>query len=229
MQSMKDYSNLNKTRSEIVRNALLASVGLFIFAIGIYLTIQANIGVAPWDVLNQGLTKRIGISYGTVMMVVSATVIIIDVLMKEPIGLGMVLDTVIVGKTVDLMNYLDLVPPRQSLWSGVLLLILGLLLLAVGMRVYMALGLGCGPRDTLLVALCKRFPKLSIGALNVIMWATVTVIGYFLGGQVGLGTVISVVCMGPLLNTLCRMTHFNAADVVHQNLLKTLQILFGKA
>lgn len=229
MQSMKDYSNLNKTRSEIVRNALLASVGLFIFAIGIYLTIQANIGVAPWDVLNQGLTKRIGISYGTVMMVVSATVIIIDVLMKEPIGLGMVLDTVIVGKTVDLMNYLDLVPPRQSLWSGVVLLVFGLLLLAVGMRIYMALGLGCGPRDTLLVALCKRFPKLSIGALNVIMWATVTVIGYFLGGQVGLGTVISVVCMGPLLNTLCRMTHFNAADVVHQNLLKTLQILFSKA
>ena len=229
MQSMKDYSNLNKTRSEIVRNALLASVGLFIFAIGIYLTIQANIGVAPWDVLNQGLTKRIGISYGTVMMVVSATVIIIDVLMKEPIGLGMVLDTVIVGKTVDLMTYLDLVPLRQSLWSGVVLLVFGLLLLAVGMRVYMALGLGCGPRDTLLVALCKRFPKLSIGALNVIMWATVTVIGYFLGGQVGLGTVISVVCMGPLLNTLCRMTHFNAADVVHQNLLKTLQILFGKA
>ncbi|MBO5518502.1 MAG: hypothetical protein J6A42_10555 [Firmicutes bacterium] len=195
---------------------------------GIYLTIQANIGVAPWDVLNQGLAKRIGISYGSVMMTVSATVIVIDVLMKEPIGLGMVLDTIIVGKTVDLMNALDLVAPRQSLWSGVLLLLFGLLLLAVGMRIYMALGLGCGPRDTLLVALCKRFPKLSIGALNVIMWATVTVIGYFLGGQVGLGTVISVVCMGPILNTLCRMTHFNAADVVHQNILRTLQILIGR-
>ena len=228
MQDMKDYSNLNKTRKEIVRNALWASVGLFVFAVGIYLTIQANIGVAPWDVLNQGLAKRIGISYGSVMMTVSATVIVIDVLMKEPIGLGMVLDTIIVGKTVDLRNELDLVAPRQSLWSGVLLLLFGLLLLAVGMRIYMALGLGCGPRDTLLVALCKRFPKLSIGALNVIMWATVTVIGYFLGGQVGLGTVISVVCMGPILNTLCRMTHFNAADVVHQNILRTLQILIGR-
>ena len=226
---MKDYSNLNKTRKEIVRNSVLASFGLFIFAIGIYLTIQANIGVAPWDVLNQGLTKRIGISYGTVMMIVSATVIVIDLLMKEPIGLGMVLDTVIVGKTVDLMNYLNLVPPRQSLWSGVLLLVFGLFLLAVGMRIYMALGLGCGPRDTMLVALCKRFPKLSIGVLNIIMWATVTVIGYFLGGQVGLGTIISVVCMGPMLNALCKATHFNAADVVHQNLLKTLQILLGRA
>ncbi len=222
---MKDYTNLNTTRNEVIKNMVLAAAGLFIFAIGIYLTIRANIGVAPWDVLNQGLTKRTGFLYGNVMIMVSLTVIILDVLMKEPIGMGMLLDTLVVGKTVDLMNYLDLVKPRQTLWGGVLLLLAGILLLAVGMRIYMALGLGCGPRDTFLVALCKRFPKLSIGALNVIMWATVTIIGWFLGGQVGVGTVISVVAMGPILQTLCTMTHFNAADVVHQNLLKTLKIL----
>ena len=222
---MKDYTNLNTTRKEIIRNMILASFGLFVFAVGVYLTIQANIGVAPWDVLNQGLTKRTGFLYGNVMIMVSLTVIILDVLMKEPIGMGMLLDTLVVGKTVDLMNYLNLVKPRQTLWGGVLLLIAGIFLLAIGMRIYMALGLGCGPRDTFLVALCKRFPKLSIGALNVIMWATVTVIGWFLGGQVGLGTIVSVVAMGPVLNTLCKLTHFNAADVVHQNLLKTLNIL----
>ena len=222
---MKDYTNLNTTRKEIIRNMILASFGLFVFAIGVYLTIQANIGVAPWDVLNQGLTKRTGFLYGNVMIMVSLTVIILDVLMKEPIGMGMLLDTLVVGKTVDLMNYLDLVKPRQTLWGGVLLLLAGIFLLAIGMRIYMALGLGCGPRDTFLVALCKRFPKLSIGALNIIMWATVTVIGWFLGGQVGLGTIVSVVAMGPVLNTLCMLTHFNAADVVHQNLLKTLKIL----
>ena len=222
---MKDYTNLNTTRKEIIRNMILASFGLFVFAIGVYLTIQANIGVAPWDVLNQGLTKRTGFLYGNVMIMVSLTVIILDVLMKEPIGMGMLLDTLVVGKTVDLMNYLDLVKPRQTLWGGVLLLIAGIFLLAIGMRIYMALGLGCGPRDTFLVALCKRFPKLSIGALNVIMWATVTVIGWFLGGQVGLGTIVSVVAMGPVLNTLCKLTNFNAADIVHQNLLKTLKIL----
>ena len=222
---MKDYTNLNTTRKEILRNMILASFGLFVFAIGVYLTIQANIGVAPWDVLNQGLTKRTGFLYGNVMIMVSLTVILLDVLMKEPIGMGMLLDTLVVGKTVDLMNYLNLVKPRQTLWGGVFLLIAGIFLLAIGMRIYMALGLGCGPRDTFLVALCKRFPKLSIGALHVIMWATVTVIGWFLGGQVGLGTIVSVVAMGPVLNTLCKLTHFNAADVVHQNLLKTLKIL----
>ena len=222
---MKDYTNLNTTRKEVIRNMILASFGLFVFAVGVYLTIQANIGVAPWDVLNQGLTKRTGFLYGNVMIMVSLTVILLDVLMKEPIGMGMLLDTLVVGKTVDLMNYLNLVKPRQTLWGGVLLLIAGIFLLAVGMRIYMALGLGCGPRDTFLVALCKRFPKLSIGALNVIMWATVTMIGWFLGGQVGLGTIVSVAAMGPVLNTLCKLTRFNAADVVHQNLLKTLKIL----
>ena len=222
---MKDYSDLNKTRKDIGKNMVLASIGLFIFAVGVYLTIQANIGVAPWDVLNQGIAKRTGILYGNVMMLVSLTVIILDVLLKEPIGMGMLLDTLIVGKTVDLMNWLDLVKPRQTLQSGALLLAAGIVLLAIGMRIYMALGLGCGPRDTFLVALCKRFPKLSIGTLNVMMWATVTLIGWLLGGQVGLGTILSVVMMGPVLQALCSMTHFNAADVTHQNLLKTLKIL----
>ena len=225
---MKDYGSLNKTRKDVIRNMILAAAGLFIFAVGVYLTIQANIGVAPWDVLNQGIAKHTGISYGTVMMLVSLTVIVLDVLMKEPIGMGMLLDTLVVGKTVDLMNWLDPVPPRQTLQSGVLLLAAGIVLLAVGMRVYMALGLGCGPRDTLLVALCKRFPKLSIGTLNVMMWATVTLIGWFLGGQVGIGTALSVVLMGPVLQALCTATHFNAVDVTHQNLLKTLRILAGK-
>lgn len=223
---MKDYTNLNKTRSEVIRNMVLAAAGLFIFAVGVYLTIQANIGVAPWDVLNQGLAKHTTISYGNVMVLVSLSVILLDVLMKEPIGMGMLLDTVVVGKTVDLMNWLHPVSPRQTLWGGVLLIAAGIFLLAVGMRIYMALGLGCGPRDTFLVALCKRFPKLSIGTLNVIMWATVTLIGWILGGQVGLGTILSVVLMGPVLQTLCSLTHFNAADVTHQNLLKTLKVLF---
>ena len=204
---------------------IVAAIGLAIFAVGVYVTIQANIGVAPWDVLNQGLTKRTGFLYGNVMIMVSLSVILLDVLMKEPIGMGMLLDTLVVGKTVDLMNWLDWLKPRQTVWGGVLTLLAGIVLLAVGMRIYMALGLGCGPRDTFLVALCKRFPKLSIGTLNVIMWATVTLIGWLLGGQVGIGTVVSVAAMGPVLQALCSMTHFNAADVMHQNLLKTLKIL----
>lgn len=229
MQGMKDYSNLNKTRREVALNAVKAAAGLFLFSCGVYLTIQANIGVAPWDVLNQGLAKHSGLMYGTILMLVSCTVLLVDVLMKEPIGLGMVLDTLITGKTVDLLNWLNLVPPRQTLWGGVICLVLGLIVMNAAMRIYIAQGLGCGPRDTLLVALCKRFRKIPIGAMTMIMWGIVTLIGWLLGGQLGIGTILSVALAGPILQLICNMTHFNAADVVHQNLLKSLQILLGKA
>ena len=204
MQGMKDYSNLNKTRKEVALNAVKAAAGLFLFSCGVYLTIQANIGVAPWDVLNQGLAKHSGLMYGTILMLVSCTVLLVDVLMKEPIGLGMVLDTLITGKTVDLLNWLNLVPPRQTLWGGVICLVLGLIVMNAAMRIYIAQGLGCGPREGA-QAKVESYAKL------------------------GIGTILSVALAGPILQLICNMTHFNAADVVHQNLLKSLQILLGKA
>ena len=79
------------------------------------------------------------------------------------------------------------------------------------------------------MALCKRFRKIPIGAMTMIMWGVVTLIGWLLGGQLGIGTILSVALAGPILQLICNLTHFNAADVVHQNLLKSLQILFGKA
>ena len=225
---MKDYTDLNKTRGDVLKHILLAAFGLAVFGAGVYLTIQANIGVAPWDVLNQGIAKRTGMLYGNVLITIAVAVLIVDVLLKEPIGIGMLLDAVIVGKTVDLLNWLDPVPLRHSLTLGIVCLALGIIVMAAGMRVYMAAGLGCGPRDTLLVALCKRFPKLSIGALNILMWAAVCLIGWLLGGQVGIGTLISVLGMGPALQAVCRLTGFDAAKVKHQNLLESLQVLRGR-
>ena len=225
---MKDYSNLNQTRNEVALNTVKAAAGLFLFSCGVYLTIQANIGVAPWDVLAQGLAKRLPISYGTVMMMISATILVVDVLLGEPIGLGMVLDTLIIGKSVDLLTWLDLVPTRDSLAGGIVCLLLGLTLMNCSMRIYIAQGLGCGPRDTLLVALCKRFRGIPIGAMTVIMWSVVTLIGWLLGGQVGIGTVLSVCLAGPILQVICNLTHFNAADVTHQNIVQSIRILLGK-
>ncbi len=226
---MKDYTDLNKTRGEILKNALVAAAGLCLFGVGVYLTIQANIGVAPWDVLNQGISRRTGIQYGNVLMMISFVVLAIDVMLKEPIGLGMVMDAFLVGKTVDLCNAVNLLPARTVLWQSLLCLFAGLTIMSSAMRIYMARALGCGPRDTLLVALCKRFPKLSIGTLNILMWAVVTGIGWILGGQVGLGTIISVICCGPILQTICKLTHFEASQVKHQNLLQTLRILVGNS
>ena len=94
----------NSTRSDILKNSLLASVGLLLFGLGVYLTIQANIGVAPWDALSLGLSSTLGMSFGNAAVMVSFLVVGVDLLLREKIGIGMLLDAVLVGKTVDLLN-----------------------------------------------------------------------------------------------------------------------------
>ena len=84
---------------ELLKKTLLAAIGLICFGAGVYLTIQANIGVAPWDALNLGLSKTFGILYGTASVGVSVILILIDLLLKEHIGIGTILDAVLVGKT----------------------------------------------------------------------------------------------------------------------------------
>ena len=87
---MTSSLRLNRSPRAIVLNMLLAAVSLFANGFGIYLTIQANIGAAPWDVLNLGISKSLGILYGSASIAVSVTILIIDILLREPIGLGLV-------------------------------------------------------------------------------------------------------------------------------------------
>ena len=172
----------NRTAGSIVLNMLIAAVSLFVNGFGIYLTIQANIGAAPWDVLNLGLSKSLGILYGSASIAVSVTILILDILMKEPIGIAMFIDAVVVGKAVDFFNWLHPVPPCRSLLTAVPVLIAGLFILAYTQYAYMIASLGCGPRDTLLVGLTKRVKRLPIGAVSIAILTTATLIGWLLGG-----------------------------------------------
>ena len=218
---------MNQTRKDILIHSVIAAAGLFCCGIGIYFTLQANIGVSPWDVFHQGISSHTGMLYGNVSVLTALIILIVDIVMKEPIGIGMFLDAFIVGKAVDLCSWLNFLPQQTSLPMGILCMMAGLTITACGMRIYMGCALGCGPRDTLMVALCKR-TGLPVGPVTMMIYAVVTAIGWFLGGQVGIGTVLSVLYVGPALQTICRLTGFDAAKVTHQNLLETLRILSGK-
>ena len=218
---------MNQTRKDIVIHSVIAAAGLFCCGIGIYFTLQANIGVSPWDVFHQGISSHTGMLYGNVSVLTALLILIVDIVMKEPIGIGMFLDAFIVGKAVDLCSWLNFLPKQTSLPAGLLCMLAGLTITACGMRIYMGCALGCGPRDTLMVALCKR-TGLPVGPVTMMIYAVVTAIVWFLGGQVEIGTVLSVLYVGPALQTICRWTKFDAAKVTHQNLLETLRILSGK-
>ena len=221
---MKYALRENRTPGAILLNMLIATVSLFLNGFGIYLTIQANIGAAPWDVLSLGLSKTLGILYGNAAIAVSVTILLIDVLMKEPIGIAMFIDAVVVGKAVDFFNRLGLVAPCRSLLTALPVMLTGLVVLAYTQYTYMMASLGCGPRDTLMVGLARRLSRLPIGLVSVALLGTATLIGWLLGGPVGIGTIICAFGAGPIMQLAFRTVRFDATGVRHQRLRDSVKV-----
>lgn len=207
---------------------LIASAGLFTFGFGVYLTIQANLGAAPWDVFELGLSGTFGIKYGTAAILVSLTVLCIDVALKEKIGIGMFLDAFIVGKTVDLFNSINLVPAIDSPLIGAAVMISGLIIMGFSQYLYMKAALGCGPRDTMLVGFSRKLPKIPIGVVSIGIMTIVAGIGWLLGGPLGVGTLICAFLAGPIMQFAFRVTKFNATQVSHQGLKESFEVFAGK-
>ena len=218
----------NQTPGAIAFNILLAVVSLFVNGFGIYLTIQANIGAAPWDVLNLGVSNTFGILYGTASITIALTILVIDILLKEPIGIAMFIDAIVVGKSVDFFNWLHPVPKCTSIWVGIPVLILGLFVIGFTQYSYMLASLGCGPRDSLLVGLAKRVKKIPIGAVSIALLSTATLVGWLLGGPVGIGTLICAFCAGPIMQFEFYLVHFDATTIRHQRLRESLKVIFKK-
>ena len=218
----------NRTLRSILINMVIAFVSLFINGFGVYLTIQANIGAGPWDVLNIGLSKTFGILYGSASITVSITILIIDILLKEPIGIAMFIDAITVGKAVDFFNWLNVVPPCRTVPGGIAVMFAGLVVLAYTQFTYMGASLGCGPRDTLLVGLAKRLKKLPIGLVSIMLLGTATLIGWLLGGPVGLGTIICASCAGPVMQFAFMTVRFDATKIRHQRLRESARVIFQR-
>ncbi|WP_242964368.1 MULTISPECIES: YczE/YyaS/YitT family protein [Pseudobutyrivibrio] len=221
---LKKYRD-NLTTKAIIINMVVAAVSLFVNGFGVYLTIQANIGASPWDVLNLGLSNTFGILYGTASIIVSCTILGIDILLKESIGIAMIIDAIVVGKSVDFFNRINAVEKCDSFKTAIPVMILGLFIMAYTQYFYMNTSLGCGPRDTLLIGITRRTKKVSIGLVSIGLLATATFIGWLLGGPVGVGTFICAFGAGPIMQFAFYTVKFNATDIKHQNIIQSFKIL----
>ncbi len=202
--------------------------GLSVFAFGVHLTIFANIGLAPWDCLGMGISYHTPLNFGLSMTLIALGVLGIDVLLKEKIGYGTVIDALFTGNCVQLFNTYDPFPLNESLGRGILIMLAGFVFMALGMAVYMKSEQCCGPRDTLLVGLGKRMPKVPIGFVEVMLWAVVLLIGWLLGGPVGIGTLISTVGAGTVLQIVYRLIRFEPRDLKHRGVIEvTKELLSG--
>ncbi|MCR5032199.1 MAG: hypothetical protein K6A92_04995 [Lachnospiraceae bacterium] len=204
---------------------VIAAVALFINGFGVYLTMRAGIGAAPWDVFNLGLSGTFHILYGTASIAVSLSILLIDILLKEPIGIAMLIDSIVVGKAVDLFNHISIVPEPKNMGISLLYLFLGMTIMGYTQALYMKASLGCSPRDTLLVGLAKRLNKIPIGVVSIGLLSAATLIGFLLGGPVGPGTVLCALFQGPIMQWAFESVHFDATLIHHQNFARSLVII----
>lgn len=198
---------------------------MFTYAMGVYLTLQAAIGLGPWEVLAMGIAGKLGLVFGNATLAVSAVILIMDVLMKERIGIGTVLNTIICSKAVDLYNWLQLVPKQENLAASVAVMVAGMFTVAVGQLIYISTGLGCGPRDSFVIGVGKRLSKWPIGLVQNGVLMIALLLGWLLGGPVGLGTLLSVVGLGATMQLVFRIAKFEPRKVQHENIFESFRKL----
>ena len=202
--------------------------GLLVFAFGVHLTIFANIGLAPWDCLGMGIAKHTPLNYGVSMTIVAIVVLLADILLRERIGFGTVIDALLTGNFVQAFNSLNPFPENHSLPVGIMLMLVGFVFMAIGMWIYMSAEECCGPRDALLVGLGKRLPRFPIGIVEVLLWSVVLLAGWLLGGPVGIGTLISTFGAGLIMQLVYTLVRFEPRNLRHKDVLEVSRILCGK-
>ena len=202
---------------------LQIAAGLLVFAFGVHLTIYANIGLAPWDCLGMGIARHTPLNYGLSMTTIAVIVLCVDLLLKERIGFGTIIDALLTGNFVQMYNDLNPLPENRSLPLGVGLMLVGFVFMALGMWIYMSAGQCCGPRDALLVGLGKRLPRLPIGLVEILLWAAVLLAGWLLGGPVGIGTVISTFGAGLVMQLIYTLVRFEPRRVAHRDVVETVR------
>lgn len=207
---------------EYGRRLLILAGGLMVSAIGITMMLQANVGLEPWSVLQNGMSAFLGITYGTAAMIVGVVVIAIAFFCGESFGIGTLANIFYCPVCIDILLYLGWIPEMNSLWSGLLMLLMGMELLAIGTWMYMKSALGSGPRDALMVVLARKTGR-SVGVCRATVEVIAVLVGWRLGGQVGIGTVITAVGVGTLFNLSFALLHFKAADMHQENLPETIR------
>lgn len=197
--------------------------GLVLYGLGSYMSIQANVGLAPWDAFSMGISYKTGIMYGNVVVYTGFLIIIIDFLLKEKIGFGTIINAILIGKVVDLCNYLGLLPMLDNFAAGVAMLFAGQVVICLGSYFYIGAAMGCGPRDALMVAMGKRFSRLPIGLVRGILEGTVLLLGWLMGAKVGIGTIIAVFGIGTIMEYTFRILKFDVKGVRHENFADTVR------
>jgi uncharacterized membrane protein YczE len=183
--------------SVLTRSASLV-FGLFLFALGIVMLLESGLGLSPWDVLAQGISDKTSLSFGTANIAIAVVVLVVAWALGARIGPGTVANALLIGLFVDWLIAIDTIDAlsETALAIRIVLMIAGILIIGIGTGFYVGAGMGAGPRDSLMLVTSRR-SGVRIGITRATIEVAVTVLGFALGGTVGIGTLAFAFGIGP--------------------------------
>ncbi len=186
--------------------------GLFLYAVGIVLTVNASLGLAPWEVFHQGIARTINITMGQASIGAGLIFVIINSFIGEKIGWGTLANMLFIGIFMDILMLNNIIPSYEGFLARLIMLFIGIFVVAVATVFYIGAGLGSGPKDGIMVALNKKTGK-SIRLIRNSIEITALILGFLMGGHVGLGTVITSLTVGFIMQFTFKIFNFDVAVV----------------
>jgi hypothetical protein len=182
---------------------IILVIGLWIFGTGDAIIIAAGIGVAPWTVLAQGITEQIDMSVGQATFLISAIVLLLWIPLREKPGIGTILNAILIAAAIDIM--IPYLPTPKEYIFQILQVFIGTIFVGIGSGLYLTANLGPGPRDGWMTGM-QRITQISIGRVRAIIEISVFIFGFYLGGTIGLGTIIFALFIGPIVAICLQLT-----------------------
>mgnify|MGYP000930057464 FL=1 len=207
---------MNMTLLKTISLKILRLVfGLFVFALGTVCMLNAKIGVASWDVLHQGISNVTGLTVGRANIYLGFIILAIDFFLGQDIGWSTLANMILIGIYVDILMINNLVPIFEGFLPSLILLLVGIIIQGIGFFIYISVGWGAGPRDGLMVVLMKKTGK-SVRLIKSFIEVLAVAVGFLLGGNLGIGTIIVAFFSGPIWQYVFKLIKFNVNEVEHR-------------
>ena len=187
---------LPETNRSLSFRLLILIFGLFVYGLGVAMTVHASLGIAPWDVFAQGISIQTGLSFGVSTVVVSALVLMAWIPLKVKPGIGTIANAILIGLFADF--WLLILPDTSIYWQRLLIFLVGVVVVAIATGLYISSALGSGPRDGLMQGTANALDK-PFWMVRTGYEGTVLTLGALMGGQVREGTLIFALCIGYLV------------------------------
>lgn len=209
---------------------LFCSAALALYGFSNLIGVKAGgAGTNAWNTLALGISGKSGLSFGTATFMVSLVIIIIDIVGKGQLGLGTVLNIILIPVFSDLFLMLFYwLPTADGVIIGTILSLIGQTLCSFATIFYMMPEMGCGPRDTLMVLVGKRFPRVPIGVIKFCVELAALLAGVLLGAPFGPGTVLIMMLQAAIFQMVCRILRFEPRDITHEVFRETFRNITGR-